>query len=135
MPGWSQTSGPPGSIDVVDIGDPEWARFVAGHSEATCFHQPAWLGTLTGTYGFRALVVVQRNPAGTLVAGLPLIEVRQPTGVRRWSCLPFSDECGPLVGPGGSAAALMLHADDLRRARGVADLEVRTGPAVPGARS
>ncbi len=135
MAGSSLAPGAPGSIDIVDADDPAWARFVAGHPEATCFHQPAWLATLTGSYGFRAFVAVQRDPAGTIVAGLPLVEVRRPTGARRWSCLPFSDECGPVVGPGGSAAALVEYADTLRRAEGVADLEVRTGLEVPGARS
>ncbi|MEX5718525.1 lipid II:glycine glycyltransferase FemX [Geodermatophilus maliterrae] len=135
MSGPAQEFGSPGAGELVDAWGTEWSRFVAGHPDATCFHQPAWLATLCGAYGFRALVAVQRDTAGTLLAGLPLIEVRRPTGTRRWSCLPFSDECGPLVAPGGSAAALLSQVDALRRARGVAELDVRTGCEFPGARS
>jgi CelD/BcsL family acetyltransferase involved in cellulose biosynthesis len=135
MPGSAEQFGSLGAGDLVDAGDPGWSRFVAAHPDATCFHQPAWLATLSRAYGFRALVAVQRDPAGTVVAGLPLVEVRRPTGTRRWSCLPFSDECGPLVAPGGSAAALLSRTEALGRARGVAELEVRTAVEFPGARS
>ncbi len=135
MSGSAQDSGSLGAVDLVDADDPGWSGFVAGHPDATCFHQPSWLATLSGTYGFRALVAVQRDATGTVVAGLPLLEVRRPTGRRRWSCLPFSDECGPLVAAGGSAAALLSQTDALRRDRGVADLEVRTALEFPGARN
>jgi CelD/BcsL family acetyltransferase involved in cellulose biosynthesis len=135
MPGSAEEFATLGAGDLVDAGDPDWSRFVAGHADATCFHQPAWLTTLCRAYGFRALVAVQRDPTGTVVAGLPLVEVRRPTGTRRWSCLPFSDECGPLVAPGGSEAALLSRTEALGRARGVAELEVRTAVDFPGARS
>ena len=133
MSGPSLGTGTPRGVDLVEPDDPAWAAFVAGHPDATCFHQPAWLDTLTGSYGFRALVAVERDATGALVAGLPLVEVRRPTGARRWSALPFSDECPPLVAPGLSATTLVLGVDGLRRARGVADLEVRAGLELPGA--
>jgi CelD/BcsL family acetyltransferase involved in cellulose biosynthesis len=78
-------------------------------------------------------VVVQRDAAGTVTAGLPVMEVRRLNGTRRWSCLPFSDECAPLVAPGVSAVALLREADALCRSRGVTDLEVRAGLELPGA--
>jgi CelD/BcsL family acetyltransferase involved in cellulose biosynthesis len=132
-------SGPPARsgaahvVEFVDVHDPAWTDFVAGHPEATCFHQPPWVDALVSAYGFRARVAVQRDASGVLLAGAPLVEVRRPTGARRWSCLPFSDECAPLVRPGGSVAALLVHVDALRRARDIVDLEVRTGLEIPGA--
>ena len=106
---------------------------MAGHPEATCFHEPAWVTTLVSAYGFRAGAAVQRSTDGAIVAGLPLAEVRRPIGGRRWSCLPFSDECGPLVTSGGSAESLLRGVDALRRASGAGDLEVRTVVGLPGA--
>ncbi len=123
--------GTPAERDVIDVGHPEWARFVARHPAATCFHQPAWAALIAGCYGFRAFVVVHRDGAGTVVAGLPLVEVRRPAGPRRWICLPFTDECGPLAAAEGSAAALLRDADGLRRRMGVADLVVRQAVPVP----
>jgi len=128
-------SGPPlpseaaAAVELADVADPAWGRFVARHPEATCFHHPSWSSTLASAYGFAVRVAVQRGTDGTVVAGMPLAEVRRPTGARRWSCLPFSDECAPLVAPGMSAAGLLQGVDALRRAHHVADLEVRTGDA------
>src|SRR4051794_34504133 len=132
MSGSSQKSGAVRDVEIVDVDDRAWTDFVAGHPQASCFHQPAWLTTLSEAYGFRARVAVQRNPDGTLLAGAPLVEVRRPIGARRWSCLPFSDECAPLAAPGQSVADLLMGVDALRRARGVADLEVRTGLDLAG---
>ena len=42
-------------LDVV------WAA--AGHPAATCFHQPAWLATISGAYGFPGLVAVKPQEA------------------------------------------------------------------------
>ena len=132
MSAQGQGSGSPAAVGVVEPEDPGWSRFLAERPEATCFHQPSWLATLTGTYGLRTFVAVQRDDAGEIVAGLPLAEVRRPLGARRWSSLPFSDECGPLVARGGSVATLGQHVDALRRAHDVADLEVRTRLDLPG---
>jgi CelD/BcsL family acetyltransferase involved in cellulose biosynthesis len=120
-------------VEVVEIDDPAWTNFVAGHPEATCFHEPAWVTTLVSAYGFRAGAAVQRSADGLVVAGMPLAEIHRPTGARRWSCLPFSDECAPLLASGGSAESLLRGVDALRRAGGVRGLEVRTAVEVPGA--
>src|SRR3954466_12320763 len=132
-------SGPPlpseaaAAVELADVADPAWGRFVARHPEATCFHHPSWSSTLAGAYGFAVRVAVQRGTDGAVVAGMPLAEVRRPTGARRWSCLPFSDECAPLVAPGGSGASRLRQVDALRRAGGVSDLEIRSGLELPDA--
>jgi CelD/BcsL family acetyltransferase involved in cellulose biosynthesis len=118
-------------VDVLGVDDPQWARFVEGRAEATCFHQPAWASLIARCYRFRAFAVVQRDAAGTVVAGLPLVEVRRAGGPRRWICLPFTDECGPLAADGGSVATLLRDADDLRRRMRVADLVIRDAVPAP----
>jgi CelD/BcsL family acetyltransferase involved in cellulose biosynthesis len=130
-PGATRKPGP--TVEVLDIGDDQWARFVSAHPRATCFHRPEWVRLIADCYRYPAFALVQRDPAGMIEAGLPLIEVRLPTRPRRWLALPFSDECGPLVRAGGSAADFLRQADMLRSAQGVADLQVRAdvdlGPA------
>jgi CelD/BcsL family acetyltransferase involved in cellulose biosynthesis len=134
MPARSRGSKTHDGFDLVGHHDPQWTAFVSHHPAATCFHQPAWLETLTSAYGFRAGVALQRDADGAVVAGMPLVEVRRPTG-RRWMCLPFSDECGPLVAPGVSATPLVVQVEALRREGGIGDLQVRTGLDIPGAAS
>jgi CelD/BcsL family acetyltransferase involved in cellulose biosynthesis len=120
-------------VDAVAVDHPEWARFVAAHPDATCFHSPAWAQLIASCYRFRAMAVVQRADDGSVVAGLPLVEVPGPLRRRRrWVCLPFTDECGPLVAGTGSATELLGEADELRRRAGVADLVVRDAVDVPG---
>lgn len=118
--------------EIVEVDAPDWVGFVATRPEATCFHQPAWTRTLAECYRFRCFAVVQRDPTGAVVAGLPLVEVHRPAGPRRWSALPFSDECGPLVAPGASASEFLAATDVLRRRSGVADLQVRAPVDLPG---
>jgi CelD/BcsL family acetyltransferase involved in cellulose biosynthesis len=113
-------------MDVLGVDDAAWCRFVATQATATCFHQPEWAQTIAESYRYRAFVIAQRDSSGEIASGLPLVEVRRPGGGRRWVCLPFSDECGPLVGPGGCADDLVRGADGLRRDEGAADLQVRT---------
>jgi CelD/BcsL family acetyltransferase involved in cellulose biosynthesis len=115
----------------MDIHHPDWSSFVAGHRDATCFHRPAWASLVAASYRFRAFALVQRDAAGAVVAGLPLVEVRRPAGPRRWICLPFTDTCGPLATAGGSVATLLREADDLRRRMRVADLVIRDAVPVP----
>jgi CelD/BcsL family acetyltransferase involved in cellulose biosynthesis len=113
-------------VQELDVEDVEWAAFVAAQSQGTCFVEPAWVQTIARCYRYKAFVLVQRGQTGRIVAGIPLIETRRPTGQRRWVSLPFSDECSPLVSVGGSAEDLVRMTDSLRRQRGVAALQVRT---------
>ena len=117
-------------VEVIQLNDPAWAAFVGAHPDATCFHLPQWSQLLADCYGYPGFVVIERERSGAILAGMPVLEVRQLTLRRRWACLPFSDECGPLVGSGGSAATLLAGADELRRRANVGHLEVRD--AIPG---
>jgi CelD/BcsL family acetyltransferase involved in cellulose biosynthesis len=112
-------------VEVIQLNDPAWAAFVDAHPGATCFHLPQWSQLLADCYGYPGFVVVERERSGAILAGMPVLEVRQLTLRRRWACLPFSDECGPLVGSGGSKQNLLTGADELRRRANVDHLEVR----------
>src|SRR3712207_2037274 len=117
---------PPGPVEIVALDDPGWARFVAGRPDATCFHRPEWAALLADCYRFRGFVLGPRGAVAGVLAGLPVVGVRGPARSRRWICLPFSDECGPLAGERTQALALLEAADRMRRRRGVADLVVRS---------
>lgn len=113
----------PASLIRIAIDDPRWAAFVSSRSEATPFHQPVWAVFLSEAYSFDAFVIaLERDDIVT--DGIPVLEVRDLLGRRRWVSLPFTDECGPL---GDSVAELTAAVDTARRAAGVDSHEVRAG--------
>jgi CelD/BcsL family acetyltransferase involved in cellulose biosynthesis len=119
-------------LEVVlrPLQDPRWSTFVSTHDAALPFHHPSWAAMLAECYGFRGFCLTVDDYAGRILAGLPVIEVHRGRGRRRWVSLPFTDECPPLCLPdAGTEVAAAL--DDMRRAFGVARLEIRA--ELPGA--
>jgi CelD/BcsL family acetyltransferase involved in cellulose biosynthesis len=113
-----------GCAALIAAGDPAWRAFVAGHPDALPFHEPAWSEALSAAYGFRGLVMTLADADGELLGGIPLMEVRDPVRGRRWTALPFTDRCPPLIDDGlvpALAGALRTAAAD----EGIARLEVR----------
>jgi CelD/BcsL family acetyltransferase involved in cellulose biosynthesis len=106
-------------LTTISVDDPRWSEFTRTCGGATPFHTPAWAGFLSECYGFRTFVgaIVER---GVVVAGIPIAEV----GRRRWSALPFTDECAPL----GDAERLGVALD---HGRGRRVVDVRA--PLPGA--
>jgi CelD/BcsL family acetyltransferase involved in cellulose biosynthesis len=105
--------------------DPPWSAFVAQHPAALPFHHPSWAEVLAACYRFPAFGLTVEDADGTIVAGLPVLEVRRRAGRRRWVSLPFTDRCPPLTDPEAVDAVLPGLLDQARRQYGVARLEVR----------
>jgi hypothetical protein len=72
-----------------------WDDWLQSHPEATVFHSTAWTRVLSETYGYRPhfWAVHDERRSGFL----PVLEVDSPLTGRRGVCLPFTDECQPLV--------------------------------------
>lgn len=83
----------------LDLDDPRWLAFVTSSPVATAFHHPAWARVLRESYGFPAFALAM-DVSGEITAGMPVMEVKRPLGVRRWVSLPFTDHCSPLVAEG-----------------------------------
>jgi CelD/BcsL family acetyltransferase involved in cellulose biosynthesis len=114
-------------MTLVELSDPAWNEFVAGHQEATLFHHPAWAGLLADCYGYRAFAVTIPGHGAPVVAGAPVMEVASPLGRRRWVSLPFTDHCPPL---GAEENDDLLNAlAESGRVRALDGIEVRA--AVP----
>ena len=107
---------------VLEAGDPRWDEFVAGQPDALPFHHPAWSRVLSRSYGYRAFAVLLEDHAGSITAGLPVLEVGGRLRPRRWLSLPFTDVCPPL---GVLDMDGVGRLDALRREAGVAELELR----------
>ncbi len=76
--------------------DEHWLEFITSKPQATIFHHPAWLKSLSECYGFRPFVIAVCDAGGHVLAGLPVMEVRSRLTGRRWVSLPFTDYCPPL---------------------------------------
>ena len=110
---------------ILELTDPRWAGFVAGHPGATPFHHPDWARLVAACYGFRAFAVVTTSTAGQIQAGLPVIEVRHLRGEPKWASLPFTDYCPPLVTTPQQEADLACALQHASQAAGVRRVVVR----------
>lgn len=100
----------PVTVERYAVDDPGWLTFLRSHSDATAFHHPAWSKVLARSYGYPAFVLALRDADGTLLAGMPALEMR---GIRRRArvrALPFTDYCPPLA---SSSAVLSLFTEGL----------------------
>jgi hypothetical protein len=79
--------------------DPQWNRRILEQRGATFFHSAEWARVLAETYGYTPCYAVFKE-AGRVSAILPMMEVRSLWKGTRGVCLPFTDECGPLLSTG-----------------------------------
>jgi CelD/BcsL family acetyltransferase involved in cellulose biosynthesis len=91
------------TLREVAIDDPSWTRFVDEHPAATAFHRPAWASLMAESYGYHASALVLSDASGKTIGGLPIVRTHVPLRGARMVCLPFTDNCAPLV---ASAAVL-----------------------------
>ena len=117
-------------LDRLDLEDPRWVDFVAAQPDATPFHHPRWAAFLADCYGMRAFALAQVSDAGSVQAGLPVVEVTRLRR-RRWISLPYTDRLAPLLGSGPAGAGLAAALEATRRSSGVDAVELRS--ALPGA--
>jgi CelD/BcsL family acetyltransferase involved in cellulose biosynthesis len=119
------------SATTLDLADPRWRAFVEASDAATPFHHPDWANLVADCYRFKAFVVATAEPSGTITAGLPVVEVRQPLRGSRWVSLPFTDHVPPLLAPGDDGPGLAAALAGAVRAAGVREAEIRGD--LPGA--
>ena len=120
---------------ILDLTDPRWGDFVAGHPDATPFHHPGWAGLIASCYGFRAFALVVSDATGAIQAGLPVVEVRHLHGRPHWESLPYTDYCPPLASARGEQEQLVAALRQAGCAAGARRIEVRAplpDGSVPG---
>ncbi len=113
------------TIGIRPLDGPEWGAFVSGQPEATIFHHPAWAQLLADTYGYRSFALVQTNPSGEIVAGLPVVATRRRLMGTAMVSLPFADHCPPLAQDAGHLAAFADGLVAWRQMAGCRRLDIR----------
>lgn len=117
---------------ILEMTDPRWAHFVAGHPRATPFHHPDWTRLVAGCYGFRSFALAVSDATGAIRAGLPVVEVRHLHGRPKWVSLPFTDYCPPLASGRQEEEQLVSALQRASGSAGVRKVEVRA-PLAGGA--
>jgi hypothetical protein len=131
-PALEEASAPPAFAVVDPLTQAGWDAMVAAHSQGSIFLSSAWTGVLADTYGFkpRYFALIQQ---GKLRGLFPLMEVRDMLGRRSGVCLPFTDECAPILPEGNTGETFLGSVLDFARSRGWRRLEWRGGGALFGA--
>ena len=75
---------------------PQWDRYLEQFPTATFFHTSQWARVLAEAYSYTPYYLLRRD-GNRAVALLPLMEVRSALTGTRAVCLPFTDECCPLL--------------------------------------
>lgn len=107
----------------VSVSDPAWQRFVDQHPGALAYHQPAWAAMIGRVYRFDRFCLVLVDQHDTIRGGTPVIATGRRR--RRWSSLPFSDLCPPLVDTDTPVSVLVSALEDARLAAGIRRFAIR----------
>ena len=108
----------------IPLDDGRWPAFVETSPAATIFHSPAWVRTVSESYGFRGFGFGVVDEGGELRGLLPMVEVDLPLRSRRWVSLPFTDVCPPLLDPTVDEAAVLGLLDHARTDADVSSIEL-----------
>ena len=107
-----------------------WDSFVAGHADATFFHQAAWQQVIERAFGHRTHYLLAERD-GAVVGVLPLVHVRSLLFGQSLISVPFCVYGGPLAADAEALAALEVAARAVMRSAGVSVMEWRPWRALP----
>lgn len=109
---------------MLEIDDERWTRFVDRTPGALPFHHPTWARLLADCYGYRPFAFVLEDADG-IAAGIPVIEIKNVLGRRRWISLPFTDYLPPLASDDRLIPMLLDELERARRAQRISQMEIR----------
>jgi hypothetical protein len=106
---------------------PSW--MLSSHAQANFFHSPEWTRVLSETYGLIPAHLV-RCAGDQPQTFIPFLECRIPLGRKRGVCLPFSDECPPLLQESENVGAVWGQVIQHARERSWRSVEIRGASAL-----
>jgi hypothetical protein len=84
------------SYQILKPDDPRWIEYVTSNRHANIFHHPAWIKTLSQSYGYRPFFIAITDTDGKVTGGAPMAEIKSVLTGHRWVSLPYTDHCEPL---------------------------------------
>jgi hypothetical protein len=110
---------------LLSYKDPRWLDFINKHPESHIFHHPAWITTMTRSYGYTPYLAAVIDDQEVITAGTPFMELSNPFNHRRWVSLPFTDHCTPLYEDMNGLDVLEKGIIEEAQRQKVEDLELR----------
>ncbi len=86
----------PFEVNWFEPTDASWIELIQQHPRSNLFHHPVWLEVLSRSYSYEPRLVGISSSTGSMIAGLPLMIVKNLNQRKKWVSLPFSDHCEPL---------------------------------------
>lgn len=117
---------------VNPLASPGWDEIAARFPESNFFHSAAWAAVLTDTFAFTPCYSVGRRGAEP-DAVAPFMEAHSLVAGTRGVCLPFSDECPPLVSREAADLDLLPRLIELGGSRRWRYFQCRGGNRLAGA--
>lgn len=114
-----------GTVAVREVPGEDWDAFVTAFPDASLYHLRGWSELAREVFGHRALFVESRDPSGTLLGVLPVIQQRSRLLGNFATSLAFCNYGGPLAADPQVAAQLMHAAVGVAEALGCRYLEFR----------
>src|SRR5688572_2922532 len=111
----------------------DWNASVLEFRHATVFHTLEWARVLAEAYGYTPRHL-RFKEGGRIVAILPAMEVHSRWTGRRGVCLPFSDQCEPLLRDGATLQGILEPLRNFGLKNQWDYLEWRGGESVPFAK-
>lgn len=78
-------------IQYLSLSDPRWSAFVDSCPATLPFHRPVWAQLIAQCYGYRPFVLAVMDGDGSMLAGVPVLELGNRLIGRRWVSQPFTD--------------------------------------------
>lgn len=118
---------------VLDMDDERWGVFVDEQDCAVPHHLPAWSHVLEASSGHHCFALCLVDDDRVVRAGMPVHDLRDHLGRRRWEVVPGAVASLPL-GPHSDCQRLVREADELRRRAGIRRLDIRGWDPASGER-
>jgi hypothetical protein len=115
----------------LDLADTRWITFASSQPEVNIFHHPAWTQLLADSYGNHPYIIAVCDQDNQIVAGLPILEVKNGLFGKRLVSLPFTDHCWLLSSNPHASEYLYECLCDYFHERKNQEIELRCGPPIP----
>ena len=116
------------AIIIDPVNDPRWNKFVEGHPFGLICHLSGWKQVLEESFphmkGYYLALLGHDNDS--ILAALPIFEVKSILTGKRLVSIPFATNCDPLISSNKDIKELLDAAINLSETLGCSKVEIRT---------
>lgn len=118
-------------LTILDPRDEAWMAVISQNPSAHVFHHPYWMEVIQETYGYHPFIAAFVDGDGNILAGCPIMEIRNFASHPKWISLPFSDYCQILCANDSLREPLVNRINELAIDNQIGILEFRCDASTP----